>query len=82
MAANPVRYESKDGIGIITIDNPPLNVLSRGVREGLMAAIGQAANDGTATAVILAGAGRSFTAGADISEFGAPFKGPDIRSRP
>jgi 3-hydroxyacyl-CoA dehydrogenase len=78
MAANPVRYESKDGIGIITIDNPPLNVLSRAVREGLMSAIGEAAKDSSASAVVLAGAGRSFTAGADISEFGTPFKSPDI----
>lgn len=78
MAANPVRYEVKDGVGVITIDNPPLNVLSQGVREGLMAAISQAASDSASQAIVLTGAGRSFTAGADISEFGIAFKGPDI----
>jgi 3-hydroxyacyl-CoA dehydrogenase len=78
MAANPVTYENKEGVGFITVDNPPLNVLSRVVRDGLMAAIAEAAADNAATAVVLAGAGRSFTAGADISEFGAPFEGADI----
>ncbi len=78
MAASPVKYENKDGIGVITVDNPPLNVLSRDVRDGLMAAVRQAAADTGARAVVIAGAGRTFTAGADISEFGAPFKGADL----
>ncbi len=78
MTASPVRYENKDGVGIITVDNPPLNVLSRAVRDGLMAALRQAAADSAATAVVLTGAGRSFTAGADITEFGAAFTGSDI----
>jgi 3-hydroxyacyl-CoA dehydrogenase len=78
MTASPVRYENKEGVGVITIDNPPLNVLSRAVRDGLMAAIGQAAADSAASAVVLAGAGRSFTAGADITEFGSNFEGADI----
>ncbi len=72
MAASPVRYENKDGIGIITVDNPPLNVLSQAVRSGLLAAIAEATADTAASAVVLVGAGRSFTAGADISEFGSP----------
>jgi 3-hydroxyacyl-CoA dehydrogenase len=78
MAASPVKYENKDGVGVITIDNPPLNVLSREVRDGLMAAVRQAAGDGGASAVVFTGAGRNFTAGADITEFGAPFKGADV----
>ncbi len=84
MAESPVRYENRDGIGLITVDNPPLNVLSRAVRDGLMAAIRQAAADRDARAVVLTGAGRTFTAGADISEFGsalefgAAFKGADV----
>jgi 3-hydroxyacyl-CoA dehydrogenase len=78
MAASPVIYENQNGVGIIRVDNPPLNVLSQAVRDGLMAAIGQAAADAGAGSVVLTGAGRSFTAGADISEFGAPFKGADI----
>lgn len=78
MAASAVQYENKEGVGIITVNNPPLNVLSQAVRDGLMAALKEAAADDAAAAVVLNGAGRSFTAGADISEFGAPFKGADI----
>ncbi len=78
MGASPVRYENMDGVGVITLDNPPLNVLSSVVRDGLMAAIREAAADNAATAVVLAGAGRCFTAGADISEFGTGFRGADL----
>ena len=78
MAADRVRYENRDGIGIITIDNPPLNVLSHAVRHGLMTAIDAARADNSARAVVLTGAGKTFTAGADISEFRAGFKAPDL----
>ncbi len=78
MTASPVRYENQDGVGVITANHPPLNVLSRGVRDGLMAAIRQAAADGAVSAVVLTGAGRTFTAGADITEFGSTFSGTDI----
>jgi 3-hydroxyacyl-CoA dehydrogenase len=78
MAESPVRYENQNGVGVITIDNPPLNVLSSEVRDGLMAAVWQAASDGGAFAVVVTGAGPNFTAGADITEFGAPFKGEDL----
>ena len=78
MTAGPVRYENKDGVGVITVDQPPLNVLSRAVRDGLMAAVRQAAADSAASAVVLTGAGRSFTAGADITEFGSNFRGTDL----
>ena len=78
MTAGPVRYENKDGVGVITVDQPPLNVLSRAVRDGLMAAVRQAAADSAASAVVLTGAGRSFTAGADITEFGSNFSGTDL----
>jgi 3-hydroxyacyl-CoA dehydrogenase len=78
MAASPVAYENRDGVGIITIDNPPLNVLSREVRDGLFAAVRQAASDGGASSVVITGAGPNFTAGADITEFGNPFKGADL----
>ena len=77
MTAGPVRYENKDGVGIITVDNPPLNVLSRAVRDGLMAAVREAAADSAARAVVLTGAGRTFTAGADITEFSSTFTGTD-----
>ncbi len=78
MTTSPVTYETKDGVGVITLDNPPLNVLSRDVRDGLLAAIQEAAHDGAARAVVLKGEGRTLTAGADITEFGAPIKGADL----
>ncbi len=78
MPASPVRYEVQDGVGVIMVDNPPLNVLSRAVRDGLIEAIRKAAGDSAASAIVIAGAGRSFTAGADITEFGRNFEGADL----
>ena len=78
MSANAVNYENKNGIGVITVDNPPLNALSRGVRDGLLAAIRQAEADDSARAIVLTGAGQTFSAGADITEFDSPLKGTEI----
>ena len=61
----------RDGnIGVVTIDNPPVNALKNAVRLGLIAAFEQAKADPTIEAVVLACAGRTFVAGADITEFG------------
>ncbi|HEX5788438.1 MAG TPA: enoyl-CoA hydratase/isomerase family protein, partial [Woeseiaceae bacterium] len=70
----PVRYELCDAIGIVTIDNPPVNALSAEVRAGIHAAFAKAHTDDSRALVIRA-AGRTFVAGADIREFGkAPAK--------
>jgi 3-hydroxyacyl-CoA dehydrogenase len=62
---------SRDGeIGIITIENPPVNALSPGVPEGIRAGIEQFENDESVKAIVLIGGGRTFIAGADIREFG------------
>jgi len=62
---------TRDGdIGIITVDNPPVNALSPGVPEGIAAAIDQVVADSSLRAAVLIGAGRTFIAGADIKEFG------------
>src|SRR5579884_480507 len=62
---------SRDGeIGIITIDNPPVNALSPGVPEGIAAAIEEFEKDPAIGAIVLIGGGRTFIAGADIREFG------------
>ena len=78
MAANPdsVQLEVRDGIAVITIDNPPVNALSRHVRQGLCESMREAAGDPAVTAVVLACAGRTFIAGADITEFGKPLQPP------
>ena len=65
-----VKFSNQDGIGVITIDNPPVNALSPGVPEGILAAVTQAQTDSAIQALVLIGAGRTFIAGADIKEFG------------
>jgi len=64
-----VRFENAGGIGVITIDNPPVNALSPGVPEGITAAIDKGNADPAVKAMVLIGAGRSFIAGADIRQF-------------
>jgi 3-hydroxyacyl-CoA dehydrogenase len=66
----------QDGIAIITVDNPPVNALGQGVRAGLVAAAEQALGRDDVRAIILACGGRTFFAGADITEFGKPFVEP------
>src|SRR6516162_8637682 len=71
-----VRLELDDGIGIITIDNPPVNALAPGVRDGILAAIEEGEADPKVSAMVMMGAGRSFIAGADIRAFGKPRSAP------
>src|SRR5216684_2642006 len=65
-----VKFSNQGGIGVITVDNPPVNALSPGVPEGILAAVQQAQSDESIKALILIGSGRTFIAGADIREFG------------
>lgn len=69
--SNPVNYTTDGNIGVITVDNPPVNALSGAVRQGLQDAIRKAAAD-TTEAVLIHCDGRTFIAGADIREFGQP----------
>src|SRR5437667_5031553 len=71
-----VRFENVDGIGVITIDNPPVNALSPGVPEGIISAVDRGNADPSIKAMVLIGAGRSFIAGADIRQFGRPSAAP------
>src|ERR1700726_705668 len=77
-----VRFENIDGIGVITIDNPPVNALSPGVPEGIVAAVDRGNADPTVKAMVLIGAGRSFIAGADIRQFGRGPSTPPTGRRP
>jgi 3-hydroxyacyl-CoA dehydrogenase len=72
---SPVSYELRENIGVITVDNPPVNALSHAVRVGLVDAINQAQEDDN-QALLLICTGRTFIAGADISEFGKPPQEP------
>lgn len=74
-----IALEIEDGIALVTVDSPPVNALSAKVREGLHAAFLAAGADTAAAAIVLICAGRTFIAGADISEFGKPSTGPSIR---
>ena len=65
-----VHYEVRDGVALLTVDNPPVNPLSEGVRNGLYEGIAKAEADSEVVGVVLTGKGRAFIAGADISEFG------------
>ncbi len=73
-----VRYERRGSTGVITIDNPPVNALSKAVRQGLVDALMQGLGDEAAKALVVIGAGRTFIAGADIKEFGKPLEPPDL----
>lgn len=64
-----VRYEKRDDVAVVTIDNPPVNALSPGVPEGIDAAVMRAAADPGVRALVLIGAGSTFIAGADIKFF-------------
>jgi 3-hydroxyacyl-CoA dehydrogenase len=64
-----VRYELRDRVAIVTIDNPPVNALGPGVPEGISDAVARADADSAADAVVLIGAGSTFIAGADINIF-------------
>jgi 3-hydroxyacyl-CoA dehydrogenase len=61
-----------DGVAVITLDNPPLNGLNHELRDGLVAGIDRASADAGVKAVIVIGAGRAFSSGADIREFNTP----------
>jgi 3-hydroxyacyl-CoA dehydrogenase len=75
-AVNEVVDLANEGdIAIVTVNSPPVNALSANVRDGLDAAFKQAGADASAKAIVLICDGRTFIAGADISEFGKPPKG-------
>ena len=74
-----VRLEHKGDIAVITISNPPVNALSYHVRQGLIDGIQEAENS-SATAIVLICDGRTFIAGADITEFSQAPKPPSLQA--
>ena len=67
-----VHYEVRDGVALLTIDNPPVNPLSSGVRFYLSQHMETATADDQVKAIVITGKGRAFIAGADIRDFGKP----------
>ncbi|WP_316205554.1 3-hydroxyacyl-CoA dehydrogenase NAD-binding domain-containing protein [Bradyrhizobium sp. SZCCHNS3004] len=73
-----VKLESHDIVGIVTVDSPPVNALSAAVRGGILECVKAAVADPKIKAIVLTCAGRTFIAGADITEFGKPPKPPAL----
>ena len=74
--SDKTSYEVVDGIAVITIDNPPVNAMSTAVRKSCWDALDKLAADASARAAVLICAGRTFIAGADITEFDKPVEDP------
>ena len=76
---SPMATLEKHGaVAVIAIDNPPVNALSLGVRQGILEGVKQAEADDEIEAIVLACKGRTFIAGADITEFGKPPQSPSL----
>jgi 3-hydroxyacyl-CoA dehydrogenase len=73
-----VKLERHDEVGIVTVDSPPVNALSAAVRGGILECIKAAIADPAIKGIVLTCAGRTFIAGADITEFGKPPKSPAL----
>jgi 3-hydroxyacyl-CoA dehydrogenase len=69
MSAN---YELRGDIAVITLDNPPVNGLGYETRVGIVEGLGRALADASVKAIVVTGAGKAFSGGADIREFGSP----------
>jgi len=78
MSNTLVRLEVAGDVGVILIDNPPANALSRAVRAGLRDALRALTANAALRAGVIAGADRVFISGADINEFSGPVEQPDL----
>ncbi|MCC5808854.1 MAG: enoyl-CoA hydratase/isomerase family protein [Ectothiorhodospiraceae bacterium] len=73
-----VTYAREGSVGVITVNNPPVNALSQAVRQGLKDCLAEGQADADAKVLLILGAGRTFIAGADIREFGKPPQEPNL----
>jgi 3-hydroxyacyl-CoA dehydrogenase len=71
-----VSMRTDGDVAVITVDNPPVNAMKHEVRVALLDLVSRAASDADLSAVVIACAGRTFVAGADITEFGQPPRQP------
>src|SRR4051794_14133907 len=78
-APNPVVSLAADGdIAMLSVNYPPVNALSQQVRAGILDGVRQAIADPKVAAIVLACDGKTFVAGADITEFGKPMVAPSL----
>ncbi|MDT7934782.1 MAG: 3-hydroxyacyl-CoA dehydrogenase NAD-binding domain-containing protein [Sphingomonadaceae bacterium] len=75
-----LSFAVHDTIAVVTIDSPPVNALGIAVRRALSEGIARAEHDPAVRATVIACGGRTFFAGADITEFGKPIEQPDLRA--
>ncbi|MGF1468311.1 MAG: 3-hydroxyacyl-CoA dehydrogenase NAD-binding domain-containing protein [Sandaracinaceae bacterium] len=73
-----VEIEKRGAHAVVWLDHPPVNALSEDLRRELMAALEVLTADDTLEGAVIAGRGRAFIAGADISEFGKPLAPPGL----
>ena len=73
-----VDLDRRGRVAVITVNNPPVNALSQHVRQGLRDGVTQAVADAGVGAIVIVCAGRTFIAGADITEFGKPPAAPGL----
>ena len=73
-----VTFSKEGNIGIILVNNPPVNALSQAVRSGLQTCVEQGIADNDVEAMVVLCEGRTFIAGADIREFGKPSMPPAL----
>ncbi|KKW68171.1 3-hydroxyacyl-CoA dehydrogenase [Lampropedia cohaerens] len=74
------EYKVHDGVAVITLNNPPVNGLGYATRKAIVSGIEQANADDTVSAIVITGAGKAFSGGADITEFGKDiaFREPNL----
>jgi 3-hydroxyacyl-CoA dehydrogenase len=72
------RFEKRGEVGIIWVNNPPVNAISVGVRTAIIDGVAKLAQDAEIKVGVLACEGRTFMAGADITEFGKPPLAPGL----
>ena len=65
-------YETRGDVAVITLNNPPVNGLGHETRVGIVAGLERALADAAVKAIVITGAGKAFSGGADIREFGSP----------
>ncbi len=75
-----VDLDRRGRVAVLTVNNPPVNALSQHVRRGLHDGLKQAAADASVQAIVITCAGRTFIAGADITEFGKPPTEPSLHT--
>jgi 3-hydroxyacyl-CoA dehydrogenase len=65
-------YQTRGDVAVITLDNPPVNGLGYDTRLGIVNGLEKALADAAVKAIVITGAGKAFSGGADIREFGSP----------